>query len=301
MKALRAWAGAFRQAWLIAGATPVLSLLVVVALATALALPLFAAAVAEGALAAVARMDAKPTVSIFLSAATGAKERESVERALRDLPAVTGFRFIPRDAALAQLAAVEGMGDLVAGLDANPLPDTLVATLADADPGTAAAVAGRIRSLPGVRAVQSDVAWVARLEALARSVRWVGALLGALMAVAVVAATFAAARLQALTHRRAIAVATLLGATRGWVARPYVAHGLLQGAAAGTGAAGIATLAIVGLGRILRPMFPAVPDLSPLPALRWAAIAVLAGAALGFAGAWLATRDLSSRPVAGRG
>ena len=299
MKLARAWAGAFRHAWTIARATPVLSLLVVVALATALALPLFAAAVAEAALAAVARIDAKPTVSIFLGAAAGAKEREAVERALRETPAVSAVRFIPRDAALAQLAGVEGMGDLVAGLDANPLPDTLVATLADADPATAGAVAARVRSLPGVSAVQSDVAWVARLEAIARSVRWVGALLGVLMAVAVVAATFAAARLQALTHHQAIAVATLLGATRAWVARPYVVHGLLQGTAAGTGAAAIAMLALAGLGRILHPMFPALPGLAPLPALRWVAVAVLAGAALGFAGAWLATRDLSSRPAAG--
>jgi cell division transport system permease protein len=299
MRLLRAWAGAFRQAWAIARATPALSALVVVALATALALPMFAAALADGALAAVARIDARPTLSIFLSGTAGANEREAVERALRALPAVTAVRFIPRDAALAQLAGVEGMGDLVAGLEANPLPDTFVATLADADPGTAAAVEGRIRPLPGVGAVQSDVAWVARLEAIARSVRWVGGLLGALMAVAVVAATFAAARLQALTHRQVIAVATLLGATRAWVARPYVVHGLLQGTAAGTLAAGIASGALVGLARILRPMFPAAGDLAALPALRWVAVAIAAGAALGWTGAWLATRDLSSRPAVG--
>jgi hypothetical protein len=85
-----------------------LSLLVVVALATALALPMFAAAVAEGALAAVERIDAKPTVSVFLVAQAGAKERESAERALRALPGVAAVRFVSRDAALAELAALEG-------------------------------------------------------------------------------------------------------------------------------------------------------------------------------------------------
>ena len=119
------------------------------------------------------------------------------------------------------------------------------------------------------------------------------------MAVAVVAATFAAARLQALTHRGAITVATLLGATRAWVARPYLVHGLGQGTIAGAGAAGVVTLALVGLGRILGPMFPTVPVLAPLPALRWIALAILAGAGLGLALAWLATRDLSSRPGVG--
>jgi cell division transport system permease protein len=298
MKALRAYAHALGRAWAIARSAPLLSLLVVVALATALALPLFAAAVAEGALAAVERIDAKPTVSVFLAASAGAKERESAERALRAMPGIAAVRFIARDAALAELAAIEGMGDLLAGLDGNPLPDTLVATLIDADPGTASSVTGRIRSIPGVANVQSDVAWVTRLAAIARAIRWVGALLGVLMAAAVVAATFAAARLQALTHRQAIAVATLLGATRRWVARPYVLHGLIQGATAGLGAAAIVAAALTGLGGILRPSFPAVADLLAVPAPPWALAAVGAGALLGYAGAWLATRDLSSRPVA---
>jgi cell division protein FtsX len=117
------------------------------------------------------------------------------------------------------------------------------------------------------------------------------------MAAAVVAATFAAARLQALTHRQAIAVATLLGATRRWVARPYVLHGMLQGGAAGLGAAGIVATAIAGLGAILRPTFPSVAELVAAPALAWAPAAVATGALLGFAGAWLATRDLSSPPA----
>jgi len=297
VKALRAYAHALRRAWAIARSTPLLSLLVVVALATALALPMFAAAVAEGALAAVDRIDAKPTVSVFLVAQAGAKERESAERALRALPGVAAVRFVSRDAALAELAALEGMGDLLAGLDGNPLPDTLVATLSDADPGTAAAVTGRIRSIPGVANVQSDVAWVARLAAIARAIRWVGVLLGVLMAAAVVAATFAAARLQALTHRQAIAVSTLLGATRRWVARPYVVHGVLQGAAAGLGAAAIVAASLAGLGGILRPTFPAIADLVAVPALPWTLAAVGAGALLGYAGAWLATRDLSSQPA----
>lgn len=298
MRWLRMHRAAIAKAVSLATATPVLSALVVIALATALALPLLAAAVAEGLLAAIARIDAKPTVSVFLAPAAGTREREAAERALRGLPGVSAVRFIPRDAALAQLAEVEGMGDLVAGLDRNPLPDTLVATLADADPGTASTVTGRARSIPAVAGVQSDVAWVARLDAVARAIRWTGVLLGVLMAAAVVAATFAAARLQALTHREAIVVATLLGATRAWVSRPYLYHGLLQGLAAGLGAAAIVAGALAGLGATLAPAFPAISEGAPGVGWRWIASGFLSGGALGLMGAWLATRDLSSRPAA---
>lgn len=299
MRWLSAHRRAFSRAVSLATSTPVLSALVVVALSTALALPLFAAAVADGVLAAVARIDAKPTLSVFLATGAGPRERDGVERALRATDGVAGLRFIARDAALAALASVEGMGDLVAGLDGNPLPDTFVVTLADADTARASAILERARAMPGVSGAQSDVAWVARLDAIARAVRWGGALLGGLMAIAVVTATFAAARLQAVTHRRAIAVSTLLGATRAWVARPYLYHGLLQGTAAGLGAALIVTAALVGVGLALRPAFPAVADLAPAQAWRWPALGVLSGGFLGWLGAWLATRDLSSPPAAG--
>jgi cell division transport system permease protein len=120
-----------------------------------------------------------------------------------------------------------------------------------------------------------------------------------LMAVAVVTATFAAARLQALTHRRYIAVSTLLGATRAWVARPYLYHGLLQGTAAGVGAAVIVAVALAGVGLALRPAFPSIADLAPASVWPWLALGVAGGGMLGWTGAWLATRDLSSRPAAG--
>jgi hypothetical protein len=55
--------------------------------------------------------------------------------------------------------------------------------------------------------------------------------------------------------------------------------------------------ALAGLGGILRPTFPAIADLLAVPALPWTLAAVGVGALLGYAGAWLATRDLSSQPA----
>jgi hypothetical protein len=58
-------------------------------------------------------------------------------------------------------------------------------------------------------------------------------------------------------------------------------------------------VALRGLGGVQRPSFPAVAELLVVPAAPWPLAAVGAGALLGYAGAWLATRDLSSRPAVG--
>ena len=41
------------------------------------------------------------------------------------------WRFVPRDEALKQLQSIEGMGDVIAGLSRNPLPDAFIVEPAD--------------------------------------------------------------------------------------------------------------------------------------------------------------------------
>jgi hypothetical protein len=273
VKALRAYAHALRRAWAIARSTPLLSLLVVVALATALALPLFAAAVAEGALAAVERIDAKPTVSVFLgragrgegardppsgrSARCPASRRSASSRATRRSPSWRRSR---------------GWATSWPGSTATR-SRTRWSPRCRRRPGTAAAVTGRIRSIPGVASVQSDVAWVTRLAAIARAIRWVGVLLGALMARR--SSPRPSPPPPASAHSPPSHCRVDPPGRDASLGRPALRRArVLQGAAAGLGAAAIVAAALAGLGGILRPTFPAIADLLAVPALPWALAAV---------------------------
>ena len=62
--------------------------------------------------------------------------------------------------------------------------------------------------------------------------------LAALLGIAVVAVTFNTIRLQVLTRRDEIEIASLVGATPAWLRRPFLYFGMLQGAAAGMVATG---------------------------------------------------------------
>ncbi len=183
------------------------------------------------------RFSFEPQLSMFLK--PGAKRGE-LESRLRADARVAQLRFVSREEALKELREAEGLADVVAALEHNPLPDAFVLrATTGSDAATLEALATRLRALPGVAQVQVDSAWAQRLGALANIGRLALAALAALLATGLVAVTFNTIRLQILTQRDEIEVSQLLGATDAFVRRPFFYLGLLQGLAGGVLALGI--------------------------------------------------------------
>jgi cell division transport system permease protein len=156
---------------------------------------------------------------------------------------IAAARFVPRDEALKSLRATDGLAEVAAALAENPLPDAFVLRARDAAPEALDALARDLRQIPGVAHVQVDSAWARRLAAIAATGRIAVAVLAALLAVGLVAVTFNTIRLQILTHAGEIEVSRLIGATDGYIARPFYYFGFIQGVAGG-----LVALAILWLG-----------------------------------------------------
>lgn len=223
------------------------SLLNALVIGVALTLPAGGYALLANLQAVAQRFSFEPQLSLFL--APGAKRAE-VEPRLRADARVAELRFVPRDEALAELRVTEGLADVVAALESNPLPDAFVLRAAQGEPAALEALAASVRALPGVAHVQVDSAWAERLGALARIGRLALVALAALLATGLVAVTFNTIRLQILTQREEIEVSQLLGATDAFVRRPFYYQGLLQGLAGGVVALGLlgAGLEVLNLG-----------------------------------------------------
>jgi cell division transport system permease protein len=199
------------------------------------------------------------------------------------------MRFVPRDDAVAELKRSEGIGAIVAALRSNPLPDAYVV---DLDPGQAAAaesLAVRLRQSPAVDQVQLDSAWVKRLDALIGLGRAAVAVLATFLAIGLVAITFNTVRLQIVTQAQEIEVSRLVGATAGYVRRPFLYLGALLGGLGGVVAAAAIAVAVATLngdiarlaatyGSSFRLSMPAVTDQVSL---------VVFAATLGWMGAYL--------------
>jgi cell division transport system permease protein len=178
----------------------------------------------------------EPRLSVFLHAETKRPQAEALGQRLKADARVAGVRFVPREQALKELQATEGMAEVVAALGRNPLPDAFVVTpkrTGGADSAALEALAAELRSMSGVTHVQSDSAWARRLGALAGTARLAIALLAALLAFGLVAITFNTIRLQILTQRAEIEISKLIGATDAFIRRPFFYLGALQGLAGG--------------------------------------------------------------------
>jgi len=244
------------------------SLLNALVIGVALSLPAGGYALLANLQLVAQRFTLDPQVSVFLKAEA---KRSELEGRLRGDARVAQLRFVSREEALQELRRSEGLAEVVAALDRNPLPDAFVVRARDGSAAALEALAADVLAMPGVAQVQVDSAWAQRLGALARVGRLALAALAAVLATGLVAVTFNTIRLQILTQREEIEVSQLLGATDVFIRRPFLYLGLLQGLAGGVlglailwGAMAILNQGVSELaqtyGSSFRLAFPAWPD-----------------------------------------
>jgi cell division transport system permease protein len=290
MAVLRQHCAALHDALRRVGDSPLGTLLNVAAIGTALSLPL-ALFLALDHLSGVGRhFSRNPQVSIFLSLDTVSDDVRRIEQRLRQHPAVVDVQFLPRDQALDSLERIAGLGDVHATLGHNPLPEAFVATVRAEAPHAAATLREEVARWPKVEHAQGETLWAERLQALLTLGRALVLVLAVLLGASLVAVTFNTIRLQILARKEEIEVSKLIGATDGFVHRPFLYLGLLQG----LGAAAFALLVV------LAALMAVAGELEAISALYAGSvrlvrptglqtIAVLGGGAvLGALGSWLA-------------
>jgi cell division transport system permease protein len=275
-----AWLRHHRQA--LSSAFRRLSLLNALVIGIALALPAGGYALLESVRPAGARLALEPRISLFLEPQAPRADAEALGRRLRADPRISAVRFVPREAALKEMSAVQGLREVIAALGRNPLPDAFVIT-SNAD------IADELGRLPGVAHVQADAVWARRLAAAARVVQFTLALLAALLGAGLVVVTFNTIRLQILTQRDEIEVSKLIGATDAFIRRPFYYLGLLQGLVGGGLALGLVAAALALLNRevgVLAESYGSAFRFSFLPLPEAAGVVLFAGF-LGWLGAQL--------------
>jgi cell division transport system permease protein len=210
-------------------ANPFATLLNVMVIGVALALPLGGYMLLQNMGSVTRQATGSPQVSLFLAPDTGKSEIAALDAKLKQMPGVRAARFVSREQALTDLKRSENMAEVIAALQTNPLPDAFVI-----EAGGSAAELERmepeLKALPKVAHVQLDSAWVKRLETLVALGRTAVLILSTLLAFGLVAVTFNTIRLQILTQKDEIEVGKLIGATDAFIRRPFFYLGLIQGA-----------------------------------------------------------------------
>ncbi len=158
---------------------------------------------------------------------------------------VTSTQLITASQALETFRDDTNLGDLVRALDDNPLPHTIVVRpQSDADPAALQALKNTLTKDPLVDLVKLDTEWVHRLNAIldvARRAVWIATIMLIGAVIVIIGNTI---RLDIENRRVEIEVSKLLGASDGFVRRPFLYTGFWYGLAGGVFAI---LLLVVGL------------------------------------------------------
>lgn len=294
MQALRHYFGLHRDN--LAGAVtrlasqPFASLLTILVIATALALPAGLRVAVNNADAVSDSWQSAADFTVYLKLDVSEEAARRTARSIEERADVAGVTVIDRDAALAEFRAKSGFGEALDALDGNPLPHTLVVHPASGIAGDVEALADAMAALPETELVQVDTAWVGRLRAMlalaGRLVDFATVLLG--LAVAIVVGN--TIRLEINNRSVEIEVTKLVGGTDGFIRRPFLYLGLCYGLAGAAVALLVVAVGLLLLGppvRALAALYGSGFALTGL-SLRESGILLLGGAFLGWAGAGLA-------------
>jgi cell division transport system permease protein len=243
-------------------------------------------------------VEASRDFSVYLAPGVDVERAVALRETVQGRPGVAAVRLVTADDAAVELREEPGFADALATLGANPLPHTLVVRpAADATPAAVAALAAELRREPGVDLVRVDTGWIERLMAILDLVRRIVLVAGALLGLTVLFVVGNTIRLDIQNRAQEIEVAKLLGATDGFVRRPFLYLGFWYGLAG-------ALLALVLLGLTLAAIAGPVTRLLALygaagrlggPGLDTVAGVLLGGILAGWGGAWLAVgRHLSA-------
>ena len=214
-------------------ASPLNTVLSLLAIGVALALPAGGQMLLSNALSLAGTSSAVPQISVFMASGAERKASAEIEARLRKYGGIKQVQFLPREETLARMKASQGLRDVIEALPANPFPDAFIVTAADDRPEVMEKLAAEFRQWPKVEHVQLDSAWVKRLDALLKLGRTAVLLLGLLLGAGLIAITFTTIRMQVLTSRAEIEVAHLLGATDSFIRRPFLYFGALLGLGGG--------------------------------------------------------------------
>lgn len=273
--------------------TPVTTLMTAAVIGIALALPASFYALLKSVESVTAGWQGEMAqISLFLKPSLKEPQAHALAERVRALPEVAHVRYISPQQALAEFEQSSGLRDALAYLNANPLPAVLVVQPGEqhGDPAAARALLERLQALTEVDSAQLDLAWLERLHAivgLATRGVW---LLAGVLGLAVLLVIGNTIRLGILNRRDEIVIIKLLGATDGFIRRPFVYGGMWYGLFGALIAIVVVDTLLLSLGgpvRQLAALYHSSFELALLSG-RAALTVLVASMLLGWLGAWLA-------------
>lgn len=213
---------------------PVASLLTACVIGITLALPAGLHVMLEGLDSLSYDWQDAVQASLFLERDTTPDAGRKLAHELAGRADIQSTGYISREQALAEFKRLSGFGGAIEALESNPLP--AVITVQPAPSLTSAeidALVAELESIPAVDQARLDQAWLKRLYALLAVAQRTLVMIAVLLGFAVIFIVGNTIRLDIENRREQIEVMKLLGASDGFVRRPFLYSGFWYGLSGG--------------------------------------------------------------------
>ena len=273
---------------------PLATLLILVMLSIAMSLPLALYLGVQSSQAVLGKLNESPQITLYMEQNADEADSAVVKELLAADKRIEKSEFIGKAQGLSELQTSMGGQDIVSMLDSNPLPDAFVVSpKPGGTPSEMQALRQDLAKLPMVESAQLDTEWMQTLYQIDDFVQKVLAFLSVTLSVAFVLVAHNTIRLQILSRKEEIEITKLLGAPSSFIRRPFFYQAVWQSLlAAGLSLALCAWLIHATqplVAQIFRPYGLNI-EWRFFHTWEWLSVCGIV-AALGIAGAWLATRQ----------
>jgi cell division transport system permease protein len=171
-------------------------------------------------------------IILFLEEGLNSATLAKIQKKVAEEPAVKSFTYVSKSEALSRFRQeAKSMGDLLRGLDENPLPASLEIKVRPQyqDGETLARLAEDFGKLKGVEDVLYGQEWVERLLTFFNLLELLGLGLGGLLLLSALFIVANTIRLTVMARKEEMEILLAVGATKGYISRPYLLEGMIHG------------------------------------------------------------------------
>lgn len=210
---------------------PLANLLTILVIAISLSLPTLCYLLWKNVNDAAQAWYPTPQISVYLDKSLSDPAVEQLISELTGLEGVANVNYLTREKTLEEFKNYSGFSTAIDLLEENPLPAVAIVTPeVDFQGGELiTTLKSRIAALSGVDDVRADDNWFSRLASLTGLVAKVAFVVGWLMIVALFLVIGNSVRLTISSRRETINIMKLIGATDGFIMRPFLYGGALYG------------------------------------------------------------------------
>lgn len=297
-KALKGgWREQWRYSWLNALADmlrqPLATFLTIMVIAISLTLPSLCYVVWKNVSQAAAQWYPTPQLTVYLDKSLDEQGGQNVVTQLQALEGVDHVNYLSRDQAMSEFRSWSGFSTALDMLEENPLPAVAIITPKIDFEGSdvLTTLRDRVGQVDGIEEVRMDDSWFARLASLTGLVGKIASVIGILMIVSLFLVIGNSVRLNIFARRDTINVMKLIGATDGFIMRPFLNGGIVLGGVGAIISLIMTFLLVWQLGSGVAQVASVFGTQFHIEGLLWeeSLLILLLSAMVGWIAAWLAT------------